>query len=101
LLDHRIHMLIVDPFPPGPRDPNGVHAAIWQEMHEGFLHRTSTSRHPWRRCINRPGRPCRRSGEMSWKLPSPPDVCPATLWKRPAVIRRRPGRRPAWSVPPE
>jgi hypothetical protein len=32
LLEHRIHLLIVDPFPPGPRDPAGVHAAIWQEM---------------------------------------------------------------------
>lgn len=31
LLEHRIHLLIVDPFPPGPRDPNGLHAAIWQE----------------------------------------------------------------------
>ena len=27
-------MLIIDPFPPGPRDPNGVHAAIWQEVQE-------------------------------------------------------------------
>ena len=23
------HLLVVDLFPPGPRDPNGVHAAIW------------------------------------------------------------------------
>jgi len=23
------HLLIVDLFPPGPRDPNGIHAAIW------------------------------------------------------------------------
>lgn len=32
LLEHRIHLLLVDPFPPGPRDPNGVHAAIWAEV---------------------------------------------------------------------
>ena len=32
LLEHRIHLLIIDPFPPGPRDPNGVHAAIRQEV---------------------------------------------------------------------
>lgn len=32
LLEHRIHLLIVDPFPPGPRDPNGIHAAIWEEV---------------------------------------------------------------------
>jgi hypothetical protein len=35
LLEHRIHLLIVDPFPPGPRDPSGVHAAIWQEVEDG------------------------------------------------------------------
>ena len=38
LLERRIHLLIVDPFPPGPRDPQGVHAAIWQEVDdEDFL----------------------------------------------------------------
>ena len=34
LLEQRIHLLIIDPFPPGSRDPNGVHAAIWQEGQE-------------------------------------------------------------------
>ncbi len=28
-LEHRIHLLLIDPFPPGRRDPNGIHAAIW------------------------------------------------------------------------
>jgi hypothetical protein len=38
LLEHRIHLLIVDPFLPGPRDPNGIHAAIWAEVKdEPFL----------------------------------------------------------------
>jgi hypothetical protein len=32
MLESRIHLLIVDPFPPGPLDPNGVHAAIWEEI---------------------------------------------------------------------
>ncbi len=32
LLQYRIHLLIVDPFPPSPRDPQGVHAAIWAEV---------------------------------------------------------------------
>jgi len=32
LLEHRIHLLIVDPFPPGPRDPDGIHAAIWRQV---------------------------------------------------------------------
>lgn len=34
LLEHRIHLLIIDPFPPGARDPNGIHAAIWQEVQD-------------------------------------------------------------------
>jgi Protein of unknown function (DUF4058) len=34
LLEHRIHLLIVDPFPPSPRDPNGIHAAIWEEVQD-------------------------------------------------------------------
>ena len=34
LLEYRIHLLIVDPFPPGPRDPNGVHAAIWEQIQD-------------------------------------------------------------------
>lgn len=34
LLEARIHLLIVDPFPPGPRDPQGVHAAIWEEVRD-------------------------------------------------------------------
>jgi len=34
LLEHRIHLLILDPFPPGSRDPNGIHAAIWQEVQD-------------------------------------------------------------------
>lgn len=32
LLEHRVHLLIVDPLPPGSRDPDGVHAAIWEQM---------------------------------------------------------------------
>ena len=34
LLEARVHLLIVDPFPPGPRDPHGVHAAIWEEVRD-------------------------------------------------------------------
>jgi hypothetical protein len=34
LLESRIHLLIIDPFPPGPRDPNGVHAAIWEQVQD-------------------------------------------------------------------
>jgi hypothetical protein len=26
------HLVVVDLFPPGPRDPNGIHAAIWGEF---------------------------------------------------------------------
>jgi len=27
-----INLLIIDPFPPGPRDPQGIHKAIWDEI---------------------------------------------------------------------
>jgi hypothetical protein len=26
------HLLVIDLFPPGPRDPNGIHGAIWSEF---------------------------------------------------------------------
>jgi hypothetical protein len=32
LLDQRIHLLIADLLPAGPRDPQGIHAAIWEEI---------------------------------------------------------------------
>lgn len=30
LLERRVHLLVIDPFPPGRRDCNGIHAAIWE-----------------------------------------------------------------------
>jgi hypothetical protein len=32
LLENQIHLLILDLFPPGRRDPQGIHAAIWEEF---------------------------------------------------------------------
>jgi hypothetical protein len=32
LLEHKIHLLILDLFPPTKRDPNGLHAALWEEI---------------------------------------------------------------------
>ena len=32
LLEKRIHLLILDLHPPGPRDPQGIHGAIWEEL---------------------------------------------------------------------
>ncbi|MDZ7620867.1 MAG: DUF4058 family protein [Patescibacteria group bacterium] len=32
LLDRQIHLLVLDLLPPTPRDPSGIHAAIWEEM---------------------------------------------------------------------
>jgi hypothetical protein len=31
-LEQRVHLLLIDPLPPGPRDPNGIHAAIWDNI---------------------------------------------------------------------
>jgi hypothetical protein len=32
LLEQRVHLLIVDLLPPGPRDPHGLHAVIWEDV---------------------------------------------------------------------
>ena len=32
LLDKRIHLLLLDPHPPGRRAPNGIHGEIWEEI---------------------------------------------------------------------
>jgi hypothetical protein len=37
LLEHRIHLQLVDSFPPAPHDPNGVHAAIWAEAQDDLF----------------------------------------------------------------
>ncbi len=32
MLQAGIHLMMIDPFPPGPRDPRGLHAAIWKRV---------------------------------------------------------------------
>jgi hypothetical protein len=32
LLEHKIHLLLLDLLPPTKRDPNGLHAALWEEI---------------------------------------------------------------------
>jgi hypothetical protein len=32
LIQAGVHLLVVDPFPPGRRDPQGVHSAVWAEF---------------------------------------------------------------------
>ena len=32
LLQNGVHLLVIDPFPPGRRDPHGLHAAIWEDI---------------------------------------------------------------------
>ena len=32
LLNSGVHLILLDPFPPGPRDPNGIHGEVWQEL---------------------------------------------------------------------
>jgi hypothetical protein len=34
LLDQGVHLLIIDLLPPTRRDPQGIHRAIWEEIHE-------------------------------------------------------------------
>jgi hypothetical protein len=33
-LIHGVHLLVIDLFPPTDRDPQGLHKAIWDEIHE-------------------------------------------------------------------
>jgi hypothetical protein len=33
-LKHGVHLLVVDLFPPSPRDPQGIQKAIWDEIEE-------------------------------------------------------------------
>lgn len=37
LLRQGVHLLVLDLFPPGPRDPQGIHKAIWDEFVEEEL----------------------------------------------------------------
>jgi hypothetical protein len=37
LLQQRIHLLIIDPFPPSKRDPHGIHAAIFEQVEDDPL----------------------------------------------------------------
>jgi hypothetical protein len=32
ILDSNVNFFLVDPFPPSPRDPNGIHEAIWSRI---------------------------------------------------------------------
>lgn len=32
VLNHGCHLLVVDPFPPGASDPQGIHGAIWAQF---------------------------------------------------------------------
>jgi hypothetical protein len=34
LILERVHVLIVDLFPPGPHDPQGIHKAVWDALEE-------------------------------------------------------------------
>jgi hypothetical protein len=34
LIRHGVHLLVMDLFPPGPRDPQGIHKAIWDEFQD-------------------------------------------------------------------
>jgi hypothetical protein len=38
LIRQGIHLLVIDLFPPGPRDPQGIHKAIWDQFVEENFH---------------------------------------------------------------
>ena len=44
LLNRGIHLLILDLHPPGPRDPQGIHGLIWEDIAGRSMRRLRTSR---------------------------------------------------------
>ena len=36
-LNEGIHVLVIDPFPPGKHDPHGIHAEIWEGLGEPII----------------------------------------------------------------
>jgi hypothetical protein len=40
-LSHQIHLLVLDLYPAGPRDPQGIHGAIWDEIAGSAYNRTA------------------------------------------------------------
>jgi len=38
VLEEGIHALVIDPFPPTRRDPDGLHGAIWEQLTAGDYH---------------------------------------------------------------
>jgi Protein of unknown function (DUF4058) len=44
LIQQGVHLLVIDLFPPGPRDPQGIHKALWDEFLEEELELPSDKR---------------------------------------------------------
>jgi hypothetical protein len=44
LIRAQVHLLILDPFPPTVRDPNGIHAAIWATIDDSSTFEGSTEK---------------------------------------------------------
>jgi hypothetical protein len=44
LIRQGVNVLLIDPFPPGKRDPQGIHKAIWDEFEETELDMPATKR---------------------------------------------------------
>ncbi len=114
-LRHGIHLLAIDPFPSGPRDPEGLEQAIWTEMSDDPLPARPGNR-PLTVLAIDAGEPMTAYCEASpWAIPGPMPRCfwlrvgtSICLWNRP--IRRpgtsRPGRFGRWwrerpTSPPE
>ncbi len=36
-LRYGVHVLVIDPFPPSRRDPQGIHGIIWKELGEQYF----------------------------------------------------------------
>ena len=55
-LEAGVHLLIVDLFPPGRRDPQGIHKVIWDRLHDEPFALPPTSRSRWQPTRSAPRR---------------------------------------------
>ena len=84
-----IHLLVIDLFPPTPRDPQGIHKAIWDEISEERFELPADKRltvasyvaGPSRSAYVDPGRRRRRTA-VGPAVPRPPVTTSPPRWKR-------------------
>ena len=87
-LRNGIHFLVIDPFPPGPRDPDGIAQAIWDEL-VGEPLATRPADKPLTVAAFDAGEPLTAYVEIAGRRRSVAGCAPVP---RPGLVRQRPAR---------